>query len=133
VNKVPSGADKGDDTMFESGNMRSFTLQMSTYTAPIKLALGSAVITCLMAPPAFAAGTGMPWETPMDNLEQSLTGPIAKAIAIFAIVLFGLAFAFVEHGSALRKGMGIMMGISMAFAASSFGMTFFGFAGGAGF
>lgn len=99
----------------------------------VKTASLGLAVAVTMAPSAFAAGSGMPWETPMNQLEESLTGPIAKAIGIFAIVLFGLAFAFSEHGSALRKGMGIMMGISMAFAASSFGMTFFGFAGGAGF
>ena len=85
------------------------------------------------APAAFAAGTGMPWETPINQILDSITGPVAKAIGIMAIVLFGLAFAFSEHGSALRRGLGIAMGVSIAFAASSFGMTFFGFSGGAGF
>jgi type IV secretion system protein VirB2 len=119
--------------MRQPSKLRSLAMSLPISAPSIRLAFATAVAMAITAPSAFAAGTGMPWETPMDNLEQSLTGPIAKAIAIFAIVLFGLAFAFVEHGSALRKGMGIMMGISMAFAASSFGLTFFGFAGGAGF
>jgi type IV secretion system protein TrbC len=94
----------------------------------------TAIFACLIdAPAAFAAGTGMPWETPINEILNSITGPVAKAIGIMAIVLFGLAFAFSEHGSALRRGLGIAMGVSIAFAASSFGMTFFGFSGGAGF
>jgi type IV secretion system protein VirB2 len=95
--------------------------------------LTTIIFTLATAPAAWASGSGMPWETPMTELESSLTGPVAKALGIFAIVMFGLMFAFSEHGSALRKGMGILMGISIAFAASSFGMTFLGFSGGAGF
>lgn len=99
----------------------------------IPAALVAIAATLADAPAAFAAGTGMPWETPINSILNSITGPVAKAIGIMAIVLFGLAFAFSEHGSALRRGLGIAMGVSIAFAASSFGMTFFGFSGGAGF
>jgi type IV secretion system protein TrbC len=98
---------------------------------PTALAAVSAFL--VDAPAAFAAGTGMPWETPINEILNSITGPVAKAIGIMAMVLFGLVFAFSEHGSALRRGLGIAMGVSIAFAASSFGMTFFGFSGGAGF
>jgi type IV secretion system protein VirB2 len=38
---------------------------------------------------ALAAGTGgasLPWETPLQNVQQSLTGPVAKGIALVAIV-----------------------------------------------
>jgi type IV secretion system protein VirB2 len=92
--------------------------------------IGMAVtVTC----PAWASGSGMPWETPMENIESSLTGPVAKIIGIFAITMFGLTFAFSEHGSTLKKAMGILMGLSIAFSAASFGATFFGFSGGASF
>jgi type IV secretion system protein VirB2 len=90
-------------------------------------------LSLAIAPAAWASGTGMPWETPMTQIENSLTGPVAKALGVFAIVMFGVMFAFSEHGSSLRKGMAILMGISIAFAAGSFGVTFFGFSGGAGF
>lgn len=91
-------------------------------------------VTALIAPTAaFAAGTGMPWETPLQNVLDSLTGPVAKAIAIIAIVLTGLGFAMGETGGTMRRLCGIVFGIAIAFAASQWGMTFFGFAGGAGF
>ena len=99
----------------------------------VSAALAAIAAFLIDAPAAFAAGTGMPWETPINEILNSITGPVAKAIGIMAIVLFGLAFAFSEHGSALRRGLGIAMGVSIAFAASSFGMTFFGFSGGAAF
>jgi type IV secretory pathway VirB2 component (pilin) len=95
------------------------------------LLLATAVIFLPSA--AFASGTGMPWETPLQNVLDSLTGPVAKAIAIIAIVLTGLGFAMGETGGTMRRLCGIVFGIAIAFAASQWGMTFFGFAGGAGF
>lgn len=97
-----------------------------------RLSIAATVIA--MAPTAaFASGTGMPWETPLQNVLDSLTGPVAKAIAIIAIVLTGLGFAMGETGGTMRRLCGIVFGIAIAFAASQWGMTFFGFAGGAGF
>ena len=90
-------------------------------------------LSVLYAPAALASGTGMPWETPIQNFLDSITGPVAKAGAIIAIVLLGLGFAFGEAGGVVRRGFGIVFGIAIAFAAGQWGMTFFGFAGGAGF
>lgn len=74
----------------------------------------------------------MPWDGPLDQVAQSLSGPVAKAVGIIAIVLTGLGFAFAEGGSALRKGIGILFGLSIAFSAATF-INFFGFASGAVF
>ena len=54
----------------------------------------------LLGAPAAGAGTAMPWEGPLDTIMQSLSGPVAKAVGIIAIVLTGLGFAFAEGGSA---------------------------------
>ncbi len=79
---------------------------------------------------AFAAGTDMPWEGPLDQIVQSLTGPVAKGLGVLAIVSVGFAFAFSEGGSTLRRVLGVVLGLSIAFAAAQFGLTFFGFTGG---
>jgi len=92
-----------------------------------------AVVGLLYSSAAYAAGTGMPWETPLQNVLDSITGPVAKAAGIIAIVLAGLGFAFGESGGLMRKVMGIVFGLAIAFAATQWGMTFFGFAGGAAF
>ena len=72
-------------------------------------AMLAAGVGLLLASPAWAAGggTAMPWEGPLTTVMQSLSGPVAKAIGIIAIVLTGLGFAFAEGGSAMRKGIGI--------------------------
>ena len=46
--------------------------------------------------PAFAAGGGqaLPWEAPLTRLQQSLSGPVAGAIAIIALVAIGVTLVF---------------------------------------
>ena len=95
-----------------------------------------ALIVIAAAAPAFAgttSGTAMPWETPLQSVSDSLSGPVAKAIGIIAIVVTGLGFAFAEGGSAMRKGVGIVFGLAIAFTATTFISTFFNITSGAVF
>jgi type IV secretory pathway VirB2 component (pilin) len=84
-----------------------------------------------VAGPALAGGTGMPWESPLQQVVQSITGPVVQAAAVIAIAIFGAGIAMSESGSTMRRGLGILFGLSIAFAASTFFLGFFGFAGGA--
>ncbi|WP_297487610.1 TrbC/VirB2 family protein [uncultured Cetobacterium sp.] len=77
----------------------------------------------------FASATSMPWEGPLDKILKSMTGPVAKAVGVLAIVAVGGAMAFGEMGSAMKKLLSIVLGLSIIFAASTWGLTFFGFAG----
>ena len=45
---------------------------------------------------AFAAGGGqaLPWEAPLTKLQQSLSGPVAGAIAVIALVAIGVVLVF---------------------------------------
>jgi type IV secretory pathway VirB2 component (pilin) len=99
---------------------------------PISRDLRAATATCglLIAGPALAAGSDMPWEGPLQQIVDSITGPIAQGAAVVAVVLFGAGIAMSENGSSMRRGIGILFGISIAFAASTFFLDFFGFAGG---
>ncbi len=76
-------------------------------------------------------GSPMPWEGPLNQVLASFTGPVAKALCILAIVVTGFAFAF-SDGGGMRRILGILLGVSIAVTATSFGVTFFGFDGGAG-
>ena len=92
----------------------------------------AATVLCglLIGSPAFAGGAGMPWESPLQQIVESVTGPVIQAAAVIAVCMFGGGIAMSENGSTLRRGMGIMFGLSIAFAASTFFLDFFGFAGG---
>ncbi len=80
---------------------------------------------------AQAAGTGMPWEQPLQQVLDSVQGPVAKIMAVAVIVLTGLTLAFGETAGGFRRLIQIVFGLSIAFAASSFFLSFFSFGGGA--
>ncbi len=94
--------------------------------------LFGAVLGCglLAAGTALAGGSGMPWEGPIQQVVQSITGPVVQAAAVIAVVLFGAGVAMSESGSSMRRALGILFGLTIAFAASTFFLDFFGFAGG---
>lgn len=60
-----------------------------------------------------------PWETAVQQLQNAMTGPIARAMSLVAIVVGGLMFAFGE-GSHKRMLAGIIFGVGMAIAAANF-------------
>ena len=82
---------------------------------------------------AFAAGSGMPWETPLTNFLTSLTGPVAKIVGVAAVVIAGLGIAFSEGGSGMRRIITVVFGLTIAFSATTFFLPLFGYAGGAAF
>lgn len=80
-----------------------------------------------------ASGSGLPWESPLQRILDSISGPVAKILGVIAVILTGLGLAFGEGGGLMRKALGIVFGLSIAFSASTFGLSFFGFGGGCGF
>ena len=91
----------------------------------------AAMVSLLMAAPAHASGSSMPWEAPLQSILQSIEGPVAKIIAVIVIITTGLALAFGDTSGGFRRLIQIVFGLSIAFAASSFFLSFFSFGGGA--
>jgi type IV secretion system protein VirB2 len=85
----------------------------------------------LLAAIAQAAGSGMPWEEPLQQVLESVQGPVAKIVAVIIIIVTGLTLAFGETAGGFRRLIQIVFGLSIAFAASSFFLSFFSFGGGA--
>ncbi len=85
----------------------------------------------LMSGPALAAGSNMPWEQPLQQILQSIEGPVSKIIAVIIIIVTGLTLAFGDTSGGFRRLVQIVFGLSIAFAASSFFLSFFSFGGGA--
>ena len=81
--------------------------------------------------PACAAGSNMPGEQPLNQILQSIQGPVAKVMSVIVIILTGLTLAFGESSGGFRRLIQIVFGLSIAFAASSFFLSFFQFGGGA--
>jgi type IV secretory pathway VirB2 component (pilin) len=85
----------------------------------------------LATAPAYAAGTNMPWEQPLSQILDSIQGPVAKVVSVIIIIVTGLTLAFGETSGGFRRLIQIVFGLSIAFAASSFFLTFVQFGGGA--
>ena len=83
------------------------------------------------ATPVHAAGSNMPWEQPLEQILQSIEGPVAKIMAVIIIIVTGLTLAFGDTSGGFRRLVQIVFGLSIAFAASSFFLSFFSFGGGA--
>ena len=88
-------------------------------------------LAILLASPAFAAGSNMPWEAPLQQLLDSIQGPVVRIFAVIIIAITGLTLAFGDTSGGFRRLVQVVFGLSVAFAATSFFLTFFGFTGGA--
>ena len=74
----------------------------------------------------------MPWEEPLQQVLESVQGPVAKIVAVIIIIVTGLTLAFGETAGGFRRLIQIVFGLSIAFAASSASSCrFFSFGGGA--
>lgn len=93
-------------------------------------ATAAAVVSLAHAPAAHASGSSMPWEQPLEQILQSIEGPVAKIIAVIIIIVTGLTLAFGDTSGGFRRLVQIVFGLSIAFAASSFFLSFFSFGGG---
>ncbi len=91
------------------------------------LAATMAATTLVLLPaPAFAAATGLPWETALQTVVNSLQGPIVTLGAAAAVTVAGLSYAFGEAGSMLRRSVGIVGGLAIAIGATAVVTQLFG-------
>ena len=97
----------------------------------LAMTVSVATLSLVMAAPADASGSSMPWEQPLQQILQSIEGPVAKIIAVIIIITTGLTLAFGDTSGGFRRLIQIVFGLSIAFAASSFFLSFFSFGGGA--
>ncbi|KDR86549.1 conjugal transfer protein TrbC [Agrobacterium sp. TS43] len=69
---------------------------MSRKTYPIFAPITVAAITFTISAPAFAGsgGGGLPWESPLQQIQQSITGPVAGFIALAAVAIAGAMLIF---------------------------------------
>ena len=107
------------NNLFVRRSRRAFALATAT------------VLVLAMSAPAHAAGSSMPWEAPLQSILDSVQGPVAKIMAVLIIIGTGLTLAFGDTNGGFRRLIQIVFGLSIAFAASSFFLTFFSFGGGA--
>jgi type IV secretion system protein TrbC len=106
-------------------------IQLSARVQLSMLATAAFIAVSVLSAPALAAGSNMPWEQPLQQILQSIEGPVSKIVAVIIIIMTGLTLAFGDTAGGFRRLIQVVFGLSIAFAASSFFLSFFSFAGGA--
>jgi type IV secretory pathway VirB2 component (pilin) len=91
------------------------------------------LLACLLlltaAPAVHAAGTGgrgsLPWDTPLQTLQQDLTGPVAKGVSLVAIVGAGfvLMFLHAEMNSLMKIFVWLVLIVGLVMGANAFMTT----------
>src|SRR3982074_2091698 len=85
------------------------------------------------APTAFAAGGGgggLPWETPLNRIAQSLTGPVALSISLIALMVAGGTLVFGRGLSGFaRRSCVAALAIAFLVLGAGFMTTLFGVGG----
>jgi type IV secretion system protein TrbC len=66
---------------------------------------------------AWATGPAVPWDGPLDNLLNNLSGPTARALVLIAIVATGLLWAFTRNEEGLKRVGQIAFGGAIAMGA----------------
>jgi type IV secretion system protein TrbC len=95
-----------------------FLHRHAKYASPI-----AAVLMVLAAAPAYAStgGTGLPWDGPLQTIQNSLTGPVATAIAVISLFAAGAALVFGDEMSNFVKRVLIgVMSLALLIAGSHF-------------
>jgi type IV secretory pathway VirB2 component (pilin) len=83
----------------------------------------TALMVVIATAPAFAAtgGTALPWEGPLKTIQDSLTGPVATAIAVIALFAAGAGLVFGDEMSNFVKRVLIgVMSLALLIAGSGF-------------
>lgn len=111
--------------------IRSIQARLTLMRHRLAMTVSVATLSVVMAVPAYASGSSMPWETPLNTILTSIQGPVAKIISVIIITATGLSLAFGDTSGGFRRLLQIVFGLSIAFAASSFFLSFFSFSGGA--
>jgi len=106
-------------------------MKVTSFLRPMGTSLVVAAALLVLAGPAHAAGSGMPWEAPLASILASIEGPVARIVAVIIIIITGLSLAFGDTSGGFRRLIQIVFGLSIAFAATSFFLAFFSFGGGA--
>lgn len=80
-----------------------------------QLWLNYCIISFLLLPTfAHASNTGMPWESPLEKIVNSITGPVAFGVSVMGIVAAGAGLIFGNND--MSGFIKILVGIVMVIA-----------------
>lgn len=69
----------------------------------------------------------LPWEGPLNQIADSLSGPVIRVVGILAILGISAAIAVGAGGGAMKSGLQVVLALTIGATAVSFGLPFLGF------
>jgi type IV secretory pathway VirB2 component (pilin) len=99
-------------------------------TGLLSVLLAAALLTQAVSVAHGATSSGMPWDNSLNQIVSALTGSVAHVIGVVALFGLGAGMAFSEGGQMLRKGLWVVLGLTLAFNAATWGLTFLGLGAG---
>jgi type IV secretion system protein TrbC len=76
---------------------------------------------CMMQPAIASTGGGLPWDTPLQTLQNDLTGPVATTISVLALFAAGGALVFGEElGLFVRRALLLVIAIAFLVLGTNF-------------
>jgi type IV secretion system protein TrbC len=68
-----------------------------------------------------STGGGLPWDTPLQTLQNDLTGPVATAVSVLALFAAGAALVFGEEmGPFVRRALLLVVAIAFLVLGNNF-------------
>lgn len=96
-----------------------------TWMLPVLLLLGAQTLLA-----GGAGGGGLPWETPLNRVAQSMTGPVALSISLIALMVAGGTLVFGgELSEFARRSCVAVLAIAFLVLGAGFMTTLFGVGG----
>lgn len=92
-------------------------------TKKLNQLLIAALITPMITAKAHATSTGMPWESGVQSIFDSLTGPLIGWIAVIVIIIGGLALAFGNMEGGVKKIIGAVIGLAVVAGAPALAVS----------
>lgn len=75
-------------------------------------------------------GGALPWDAPLQTVAQSLTGPVALAVAVVALAVTGMVLVFGgELTDFAKRALYVVMAIAFLVGGTAFMNTLFNFTG----
>lgn len=87
-------------------------------------ALVALAVLVVLTPVASASGgSAMPWDGPLQTVADALTGNTVRLLAVIAIAIGGLLWAFTRHEEGFKRVSQAILGLGVAVGAGSFAAT----------
>ena len=101
--------------------MKFSTIRNLRATVVRRLTLAAAVFAATTMEAFASTSGGLPWDTPIQMLQNDLTGPVATGISVIAFLAAGAALVFGEElGGIAKKAMFVVLGVAMIVMGNNF-------------